>query len=339
MSNMQEKIADKLISILDENPDKWIKFWKSFDVVFGNPLTGTPYKGENSVSCYIDQVINGHNSNEFITFNAAKELAAKQIEGYEMKEIKTKRGKKKILVWEGEGEQPMIIDREDLKTKGVPIIFWKFDEKKTGEVDNNGNEKVIRKPVRVYYTVYNVELFKNIEIPHKFEQNPEFGDLSVNQDIKGFFTNMENGPLFSEHRRFSGPVYYKNLDKVGMPLENQFENEAEYLASLAHEYVHAMGHESRLNRKTLMNGILTGDGNDYPKDELVAEIGALMFAAKFGFMEEVIDNSKNYLGGWIRRISDFDTNGKKHFMWAIKEAHKSFLWVCDNQPVKEKIEA
>lgn len=327
-SEIQTTIFNKLFSILTENPQNWKKMWESFASGFHNPISGTYYSGGNVAACWINQQQHGFTSPNFITFYAAKQLAAKQIEGYEMKQY----GKKNVLVWEGKGERPLIIDKNDLKEKGCQIYFWKFI--KTSETDENGNVKEKTFPILKVSTVYNVELFKNIEIKVPENNNIKEKEFEIDQDKVNFFLGMENGPNFQEHISFN-PCYNRVTDTVKMPKVGQFDGFAEYLSALSHEYTHAIGHESRLNRSSLMNSKGMGDTSDYPKDELVAEIAATMFAAYFGTLEQIEENSKAYLASWIRRLNDFDENGKKHFIWAIDQAHKAFNYIVDNQPTNE----
>lgn len=316
-------IANEFISILKNNPDKWVKCWQSFSIPHKNPVSGTVYKGGNVISCFISNIKNGTKSNQFITFNQALQLALKQIKGYEEIEIK---GKKKI-VWKGEGERVNIISKENLKNNFTPIYFFTYQKavSKT-EINSDGTPKEYKFPVCKFYKLYNIDLFENLCFE---EENTEFepNDISGPEEQVTFFTNMKDGPSFAEDLTYN-PTYYPTLDKVTMPLPTQFKSWEEYIGALAHEYTHATGHQKRLNRSSLVK---TKEKDNYPKDELVAELAALMFSAKFGNLQKIADNSKNYLGGWIRKISDFDQNGKKHFMWAIQQAHKAFDYINENQ--------
>jgi antirestriction protein ArdC len=173
--------------------------------------------------------------------------------------------------------------------------------------------------------------FKNIEIPtpdQTFVPN-----LFENEDQKmvDLFTGLVNGPAYKEGLGYD-PCYSRATDTVKMATSGQFESWEEYIMALSHEYAHATGHSKRLNRKSLMQSMGMGDSENYPKDELIAELTATMFASYFGFLDKVAENSANYLGGWIRRLNDFDDNGKKHFMWAVKQAQKAFEYILENQP-------
>ena len=47
------------------------------------------------------------------------------------------------------------------------------------------------------------------------------------------------------------PCYYPILDKINMPLKENFINREEFYCTLFHEFVHSTGHKKRLNRPEL----------------------------------------------------------------------------------------
>lgn len=327
--DIREKIFNDFSSVMNDNAEtNWESFWLSFGKRIGNPYTNKAYSGRNVLSCAIDMIVNGYEKPYYITFNQAKEIAAKQIEGYVIKEIN---GQKKV-VWEGDKkDQPFLIDRSDLSKKATTIFYWIFKEK---EVENENGELEIERKVSIKtYRVYNVELFKNIDIPLP-EKDFVPNDFQTDQSIIDFFVNMNNGPKFQESLYYD-PSYNKKTDIIQMPTIGQFDSFQEYIGTLSHEYTHATGHPSRLNRSSLVNAKGINDKIEYPKDELVAELAANMFAAQFGFFDEISENSKAYVAGWIRRLNDFDTNKKKHFVWAINKAYEAFNYIVDNQPTNE----
>ena len=68
----------------------------------------------------------------------------------------------------------------------------------------------------------------------------------------------------------------RRLVTIGLfvvPVPACFHISEAYYTTLYHELVHASGHRSRLNRKTLTDLCLFGDPT-YAKEELVAEMGA-----------------------------------------------------------------
>ena len=63
--------------------------------------------------------------------------------------------------------------------------------------------------------------------------------------------------------------------------------------------MHAVGHPSRLNRKTLTDLCLFGSPT-YAKEELVAEMGAAYLGGVCGIANATIANSAAYLQSWMQ---------------------------------------
>ena len=67
---------------------------------------------------------------------------------------------------------------------------------------------------------------------------------------------------------------------------------------LFHEFTHATGHQSRLARKTLLEGkgiMATGTaGRTYAKEELVAEMGAAFLTTHAGIVLDEFETSTAY---------------------------------------------
>ena len=71
--------------------------------------------------------------------------------------------------------------------------------------------------------------------------------------------------------RHGGPraLYAPEPDRIQMPVFESFESPDHYLATLAHESIHATGHKNRLDR---LDRAL--DDKSRAREELVAEIGS-----------------------------------------------------------------
>ena len=83
----------------------------------------------------------------------------------------------------------------------------------------------------------------------------------------------------------AGDRAFYNLanDQVVLPEQGQFATANGYYQTALHELGHASGHESRLNRKTLQDGIAAGFGSEaYAREELRAEISAMMTGQRVG---------------------------------------------------------
>jgi Antirestriction protein len=120
---------------------------------------------------------------------------------------------------------------------------------------------------------------------------------------------------------FLGRAYYSpSGDYIHMPAKttDQWKSNGDYYKVFFHEAVHSTGHESRLNRldKTANFG-----SNEYSKEELVAELGALYLEAITGIQAIVDDvkNSQAYINGWISKLK----SDPKLIMSASTKAHEA----------------
>ena len=95
--------------------------------------------------------------------------------------------------------------------------------------------------------------------------------------------------------------YTVHDDTISLPSEKDFQSSANYYAALFHELIHATGHETRLNRTSIVEG--NGFGSDpYCKEELIAELGAAFLCGHVGIVDRTIDNSAAYIQGWLSKL-------------------------------------
>ena len=120
---------------------------------------------------------------------------------------------------------------------------------------------------------------------------------------------------------FLGRAFYSpSGDYIQMPAKttDQWKSNGDYYKVFFHEAIHSTGHSSRLNRldKTANFG-----SNDYSKEELVAELGALYLEAITGIQAIVDDvkNSQAYINGWISKLK----SDPKLIMSASTKAHEA----------------
>ncbi len=94
--------------------------------------------------------------------------------------------------------------------------------------------------------------------------------------------------------------YRPVVDRIEVPHLTQLNEPALYYSTQAHEHVHATGHESRLDRD------LTGRfGSDAcAVEELVAELGAAFWCARFGLSPATRDDHTAYLAHWVRVLRE-----------------------------------
>ena len=84
-----------------------------------------------------------------------------------------------------------------------------------------------------------------------------------------------------------------------MPVFESFESPDQYLATLAHESIHATGHKNRLDR--LDRAI---DDKSRAREELVAEIGSTFLCADLGIASNPRADHAAYIASWIDLLND-----------------------------------
>lgn len=173
--------------------------------------------------------------------------------------------------------------------KSTLIIFWKMFvnlDKKTGEKKNI--------PMLRYYNIFNADQCEGLDLSEGESEELDFCPIQAAEDLAFDFTDRENVSL-----KFQGSAacYVPSIDEVRMPAKETFKNEESYYSTLFHEFTHATGHSSRLDRLES-----TSFGSEpYAKEELVAELGAAFVCADLG-IDNTFENSAAYLQGWIKKL-------------------------------------
>jgi antirestriction protein ArdC len=98
-------------------------------------------------------------------------------------------------------------------------------------------------------------------------------------------------------------AYYEpRRDTVNLPAMGSFRTGGDYYATLFHELSHSTGHVTRLNRPGVA-GQIDPQGDEYAREELIAEMGAAFLCALTGLDAPALaDNSAAYLAAWIDRL-------------------------------------
>lgn len=98
--------------------------------------------------------------------------------------------------------------------------------------------------------------------------------------------------------------YHLKRDEIVLPTREQFPSADAYYQTALHELGHATGHESRLDRETLRDGVRAGFGSvAYAREELRAEIAALMIGARVGVGHDP-ERGAAYVEGWLAALED-----------------------------------
>ena len=165
---------------------------------------------------------------------------------------------------------------------------------------------VTRIPMIRYYNVYNGASIEGIDFQlDKLQIGRAVPDTaSENQAAALIVENYPNPPAIKHE---GNRAYYSpSGDYVKMPKKEQFDSINDYYRILFHELTHSTGHEKRLDR-----GIhLMLEKEDYAKEELVAEFGAVFLSAWAGIMWYTNKNHAVYLKNWNSAIKEAENDNK-----------------------------
>ena len=122
--------------------------------------------------------------------------------------------------------------------------------------------------------------------PSRVQKAPEIEALLARLDVT--WSHAKTGCYFSPREdRVNIPPASCFIDKHG-----QTATQAYYIV-IFHELVHWSGVQRRLAR---------GCYNDYPTEELVAELGAVMLMKHFGLEVGYVGRHAKYFQGWLSRV-------------------------------------
>jgi antirestriction protein ArdC len=199
---------------------------------------------------------------------------------------------------------------------GTPVVFWKFIE----GVDKANPDKKTSIPMLRYYIVFNYDQVDGLP-----ELKVTESTLQPDKNLDAVYQNMPGKPAIKSG---GNKAYYSpNLDYVGMPPLEQFENTSGYYATLYHELGHSTGHETRLNRFAKEDHHNFGS-EDYSKEELTAEMTASYLCGEVGIINTTINNSVGYIQSWLSALK----NDKTLLVKAGGAAQKAVDYILNRYP-------
>lgn len=171
--------------------------------------------------------------------------------------------------------------------KGHPVFYWEWPEK--SGMHTNKKEKLWLR----YFLVYNISQCNGITKARTRKiRKPRF-PLEMCFSI---FRNMPNPPAIS-HGALPA-VFMPTLDCIEIPRRDHYPNDEMYYATLFRCLIHSTGHESRLNRKEVMEATVT-DHKYHITEALIGDIGASLLCSIAGIRYEIRKDTTNYCKDWI----------------------------------------
>ena len=224
------------------------------------------------------------------------------------------------------GKSPFFITISALKNKGGKLI----DKSKVISVLSyipmfkDKENKTPRKPdwmLPKLHLAVNVDYCEGIKKP-VFKQ-VFFKDNEFNQYVENFLKELVKKKRVPKiHTDQADRCYYThsalnfNNESIHMVNIKQFKKVAEYYSTLFHEITHSTMNPKRLGRGKLgVSATL-----DYPNEELVAEMGAMIICSELG-LKYNRQNGITYLKGWLSQAKgDVDKNLMESYGYACDAA-------------------
>lgn len=205
------------------------------------------------------------------------------------------------------------------RERATMVVYWNWIDKQSGQSDTDGKPVVDRIPFLRHYSVFNVQ---QCTLPNGVV--PTLPDKPIVEPIATCETIVDGMPNRPEigHNGCNRAYYRQATDSVHMPDRARFDKQTEYYSTLFHELSHATGHRSRLDRKTLTECDGFG-GQNYNREELVAEMGAAFLCGVTGIETQTLDNSAAYLASWLRVLK----NDKRLVVTAAAQAQKAVDYI------------
>ncbi len=199
-----------------------------------------------------------------------------------------------------------------------------------GAKDENGKPKIKngQQQLKFYFRCFVVYNIANTSLEAKVIEKK-----STQYHVDTITNFLNKVDVTIKHGSKNGCYYSPSGDYVSMVNKEDFidtkdANATEhYYSVLFHELVHATGHNKRLNRfeDTKSMKFLEGKSH-YAYEELVAELGSMLFASKYNLSVEstVREDHIAYLQSWIKALRSED--GTKLLTSAAAKASKAFTY-------------
>ena len=184
-------------------------------------------------------------------------------------------------------------------TTGTPIVFYRPIMEKS-KIDPN--KEVYAGCILNYSKVFNIDQVDLTDAnfsPAEFKTGKQYSITEIDNFIKA--TEVE-----ITHSDGKGCYYSPAKDLINMELKSNFKDTKEsdatvhYYSTLFHELTHSTLHEKRLNRKNKFDD----NKKSYAYEELIAEIGSILFSHEFNFTKTIRDNHAKYLNSWIQCLQN-----------------------------------
>ena len=271
------EFADKIIDRIKNGTAPWQKPWEPGETALPqNMKSARSYTGGNTLYLAMAAEDRGYSDNRWGTYRQIKAM------GGHVKKGET-------------GEHVVFFARQKLIAQRD--AEGKVRKNKEGKTLYRRQE--LDRPVWRTYVVFNAEQTKGLKLPARGDADKEPSWMPQ----KRAEAVIEQSGVDVRHRTGDRALYNIKDDRVTLPERHQFPSAENYYQVALHELGHATGHESRLDRQTLKEGVTDFGSEQYAREELRAEIAAMMTGDRIGTGHNP-DRGAAYVGGWVKALEE-----------------------------------
>lgn len=290
---------DSILEQLENGVAPWVKPWQTLGNQ-RNGKTGRVYSGSNALYLISIMTNKGYTTPLWVTTKQAKALGGHV------------KGRKMVNGVETQADE---YDNSYLVVWFRPATSAKLDSDGEPVLDENGEVVERTSWIRGVQFVYNVEqttidpkkyakLLPDVTQPNTNERNEE-----VEAALEAIHTDCGFELRFGGDRA----CYSSMQDRVSIPEMSRFVDTENFYATQMHEFAHASGHKSRLNRP--LNNVVGSKA--YAEEELVAEMTAAFLGAEYQMDGKC--QHPEYINSWFTALQ----KDKRIFHRAASKAKKA----------------
>ena len=297
-----EQFTEKMITALQEHRTPWQKPWKPGEQISPkNVSSDRNYRGGNAIYLAMAATEKGYADPRWAGYRQITEAGGHVRKG----------------------------------EKGTPILYVEYTSREVVK-DARGKPVVVDghkqytetqrdRPMVKIHTVFNVEQTEGLKLPPVGTR--EAPAWEAHKRVEGL---VRHGEVRVDHVQGDQAYYNKAQDRVVLPDPSQFPTSSGYSHTALHELGHATGHESRLNRPTMMTHEGFGS-QSYAREELRAEMAAMMAGEQLGVGHEPRHGTA-YVASWIKALE----NDPREIRFAAVDAQKAADWLVERARTIEK---
>ena len=238
-------------------------------------VSGQAYRGVNALHLSVTQTAKGYRDNRWATATEIQALGGQ--------------------VRPGEQATPVLCDTmDDERQAQQPPGAPGTDPPPGGEQDHEQT----RPPMVRVHAAFNVEQADGLTLERRDDDRAHKSELKTHELAERVI--QESG-VRVVHERGDRAVYNMHTNHVTLPEREQFASANGYYQTALHELGHATGHPDRLNRATLTNGVGDFGSVEYAREELRAEISAMLTGVRVGVGHDG-SRGATYVQGWLTAL-------------------------------------